>query len=339
MRLVHDDRPDGPVKLRIETLDDLWFLSQMIAPGDRIRARTVRRDDKDTGKERPEKIEKRPVTLTIEVIKVEFADFREWLRVLGKIVEGTDMSQHHQMRFEVNDELKVSKDVWDATTEQFLKEARARSKQVSVVFVALDADDATIALQHHYGLKTLAEVSSGRSGKQYKTKSKDEYLDEILGILDTIRNPEGILLIGPGFEKDRLAQKLRAERPDWNLSTVAAGHSGTRGIYEVLAGGEGGRILEQSRLAEEVQAVEALMAGIAKDEPVTYGPDHTWDALQLAAVETLLITDEYAREEPRYVAKARESGAAPLILSTKGEAGLRLQSLGGVGAMLRYRLE
>ena len=57
----------GEIRLLPESIDDLWHLQHLIAPGDLVFATTFRSVDTATDKIRPEKTEKRPVRLGIRV--------------------------------------------------------------------------------------------------------------------------------------------------------------------------------------------------------------------------------------------------------------------------------
>jgi protein pelota len=45
MRVLHQDRKTGEIKVQIDSLDDLWHLYNLIDKGDLVRAVTFRRDE------------------------------------------------------------------------------------------------------------------------------------------------------------------------------------------------------------------------------------------------------------------------------------------------------
>ena len=71
----------GEVTLIPETLDDLWHLKHIIGQDDIVTALTYRKIERDTGKVRPERAEKKPVNLSIRVESVEFQKFSRRLRL------------------------------------------------------------------------------------------------------------------------------------------------------------------------------------------------------------------------------------------------------------------
>jgi hypothetical protein len=69
MRIIHKDLKNGVVKLRLENLDDLWHLNNVIEQKDLVFGVTYRRDEKAADKIRAEKVEKKRMWLGVEVEK------------------------------------------------------------------------------------------------------------------------------------------------------------------------------------------------------------------------------------------------------------------------------
>ena len=59
-------------KISVEHLDDIWCLSHIIDPGDRVEGRTFRKLKLGESTDRGQKVVKKPVFLSIEVERVEF---------------------------------------------------------------------------------------------------------------------------------------------------------------------------------------------------------------------------------------------------------------------------
>ncbi len=92
------------IKLKVENLDDLWYLSQIIDIGDLISGKTTRKIKKESGINI--KVFKKTTTLLIRVSKVEFHKTTLVLRVSGTIEEEKeDMSKgsHHTINIEEGD--------------------------------------------------------------------------------------------------------------------------------------------------------------------------------------------------------------------------------------------
>ena len=64
MKILEKDLKRGSIKLRVDNLDDLYWLSSIIEPGDLVTMRTTRRVKQDGI--RADSGERVPMTLTLE---------------------------------------------------------------------------------------------------------------------------------------------------------------------------------------------------------------------------------------------------------------------------------
>ncbi len=342
MKILGRDRGSGSIRLLPETDEDLWHLYNVLEAGDLVTASTTRREEKAADKIRAEKAEKRRMTLGIRVEKVEFSEDDLRLRALGIIESGPqDIGQYHTVVFEPGDKLTLSKEHWRGTQLDRLERAVADTDKPRLAFVSLDQDEATVAVLRQYGLKELALIRSGRSGKQYIEKGRrDTYHDEITEKLAAVLEPGmPLAVLGPGFEKETLAEHLRRKGVE-NLHVYHTGHCGMTGVNELIKTGMGSEMLRESAAAAEMEAVEELMAGIGKDGAVTYGPAEVAAAAAAGAVETLLILDSRLRETDmdELVRAVEAQNGRIVIVSEHHDGGRMLDSLGGTGALLRYRI-
>ncbi|MCL2607981.1 MAG: mRNA surveillance protein pelota [Methanomassiliicoccaceae archaeon] len=346
MRLLDQDPVNGSIRVQVETEDDIWHLFNVIESNDILTASTTRRDEKAADKLRAERAEKRRMTLSVRAEKIEFSDSELRLRVLGTIIGGPqDIGQHHTLIFEVGEILTITKEKWRDTQIERLKKAVFESKKPKVVFVSLDQDDATVAVLRQFGLKEMASIRSMRSGKQYQEKeSVSVYHHDIISKLEAVtEDGMPLVLLGPGFEKELLAEYGKKVRPEMfsRVHVHHTGQSGMSGINELMKKGMGADILRESRVAVEMEAVEKLMEEIGKNELATYGPRHTEDAAKTGAVETLLILDSVIRENDHdiVVKDVELQKGNVIIVSERHDAGRQLAALGGIAAILRYKTE
>ena len=345
MRVLGEDASNESVKLQVETDEDLWHLYNIIEVGDLVTASTTRREEKAADKLRAEKMEKKRMTLGIHIEKIEFSEDDLRLKLLGIIETGPqDIGQHHTLIFENGDSMTIQKKKWRATQLDRVKKAVTESKKPRIVFVSLDQDEATIAILRQYGLKEIATVRSGRSGKQYEEKpSVDGYHGEIHSKLKFIIEPNmPLVLLGPGFEKETLADDLKKIDPEMykKVYVYHTGQSGMVGINELMKAGMGADVLRESAVGSEIEAVEQLMTEIAKDGLGTYGPNEVMNAAMSGAVDKLLILDSKVREQDLDdIVRAVESQkGSVIIISSQHDGGKELAALGGMGAILRYKV-
>jgi len=345
MRVLAEDAANESVRLQVETDEDLWHLYNIIEEDDLVTASTTRREEKSADKLRAEKMEKKRMTLGVRIKKIEFSEEDLRLKLLGVIETGPqDIGQHHTLIFENGDSMTIQKKKWRTTQLERVKRAVADSKKPRIVFVSLDQDEATIAVLRQFGLKEIATVRSGRSGKQYEEKpSVDGYHGEIHSKLKLLMEPNmPLVLLGPGFEKEDLAEDLKKiDREMYSkIHVYHTGQSGMVGINELMKAGMGADVLRESSVGVELEAVEQLMTAIAKDGLGTYGPNEVMAAAMAGAVEKLLILDVKVREQDLDdIVRAVESQKGEVIIvSSQHDGGRELAALGGMGAILRYKM-
>ena len=345
MRLLGEDRSTESVRLQVETDEDLWHLYNIIEEGDLVTASTTRREEKSADKIRAEKMEKKRMTLGIRIQKIEFSEDDLRLKLLGVIETGPqDIGQHHTLIFENGDSMTIQKKHWRATQIERVQRAVTDSKKPRIIFVSLDQDEATIAVLRQFGLKEIISIRSGRSGKQYEEKpSVDGYHGEIHSKLKFLMEPNmPLVLLGPGFEKEALADDLKKIDPTLygKIYVYHTGQSGMVGINELMKAGMGADVLRESSVGAELEAVEKLMTAISKNGLGTYGPDEVMNAAMAGAVDKLLILDKKVREQDLddMVRAVESQKGEVIIVSSQHDGGKILESLGGIGALLRYKL-
>jgi protein pelota len=83
-----------------------------------------------------------------------------------------------------------------------------------------------------------------------------------------------------------------------------------------------------------------MLTEIAKCGLAEYGAAEVKKLLDAGAVVRLLITDELVRngEAEALLEAAKRTNADYAIVSTSHEAGKKLKGMGGVGALLRFKL-
>ena len=349
LKVLARDRERASVKLRVDSLDDLWHLHELVEPGDVATAltwRTAETDRKDV--ERGGKAEKRAMTLAVRVESAEWDAFSNRLRLLGPIVEGPqDVGSYHTIAVEPASDLTLAKPRgWRRHHEERLEEAVAATQKPLVTFLSIEENEAVVAVLRQYGVQRMAEVFGHVSGKQYASAKGDEeaFFDEVLMALRDYR-PENapLLVVGPGFAKERFMAYARAKEPVLarGAAIEATGQAGMAGVHEALKRGSVERVAKDSRVQRETALVERLLEAIAAGKPATYGPEQTRRATEMGAVDVVLVADRLVREGPgeEMLDLARATGAQAHVISTLHDAGARFAALGGVGALLRYPVE
>ncbi|MDM7912260.1 MAG: mRNA surveillance protein pelota [Methanotrichaceae archaeon] len=333
---------EGEITLLPESLDDLWHLKYLIEPGDLVFALTHRKVQAIADKARPEKLERRPVRLGVRVEDVEFHIYSNWLRLHGVIKSGIDVGAYHTLNIEVGTDLSIVKHHWRPDQFQRIKEAVAESKRPKVVLALVEEGEATIGVLRQFGVQMAAELRAG-SGKGGGEDHRAQFFRDVAGAINQAAGEDArVILAGPGFAKDDLKKVIDSAYPDLakRITMEDASSIGRSGFQEVLRRGAVSRVLEDSRIAQETKLIDDLFREIATDGKAAYGLKEVQDAINYGAVEHLLVLDEVARRRSldslmRDVASAR---GKVVIFSSEFEPGERLRALGGVAALLRFKI-
>ncbi|MEM2915698.1 MAG: mRNA surveillance protein pelota, partial [Candidatus Bathyarchaeia archaeon] len=306
--------------------------------------------------DRPEKGKKISVFLGISVENVIWDRYLNRLRVHGIICDAPEeigaLGSHHTLNIELNKALTIVKDEWMSYHIDQLD--RAKSKEVSpIIIISIDDEGYCIAVLRSFGLEMKAEEKMNLPGKmmaeeraetlQKFFKSATKTLEETLS---TFQSP--IVVIGLGFIKNYFVNYLEANAPKIRERIVdikSVNSVGKAGIYEAMRSGILSKALKHARISEETASVEEVLKRLGKGETtVTYGLAEVVKANTLGAIEELLLTDITLREasddERRSLEKlmreVEEKRGKITIVSVEHEAGIKLNSLGGIAALLRF---
>ena len=345
MKVLHQDTRTNEIKLLPETIDDLWHMSNLLDELDVVYAVTYRRKEEKGDKLRPDRTEKVRMKLGIRVRKVEFHESDDRLRLLGEIESGPqDVGQHHTLMIGIGDAITIVKTEWRQAYLERIKRAVEASEKPKILFVAVEDTEAVIAVAREYGFKEVATITRNPEGKMYDSKVDQEaFLDDIIGKITPLAKGEPLVILGPGFTKEALSHRIRDRHPDFpsEIVLISTGQAGMAGVQEAMKKGLGGKAVEDSRVARETKLVEELFSEIGSNGLFAYGTTSVRTAAESGAVRILLVLDSKVRsEEADSLLKLVESARGEfMIISSLHEAGRKLDSLGGVAALLRYRIE
>jgi len=350
------DLKKGFVKVKPESLDDLWHLFNLISSGDGVYARTTREVKIEGEGMRPAKGERIPVSIGIVVDDVSFDKSINRLRVKGVVVEAPEdvgiKGTHHTINVIVGNPVTITKTKW---LEHQISRLRTASEQkvAPMLIVALDDENCCIALLQHYGFDVKMEMKSKLPGKLEAEKRAEGmlgYFKSITESLDGIlkRTDGNIVIVGPGFVKEKFVGYLKGKAPALTEKIIAVksvSSAGVAGVHEALRCGILANVAKQIRAVEEAGKVEEVFARIGRgSRDVTYGIDDVEKAITFGAVELLLVGDRFLRGESdeerikleEAMRKVEKMRGRVMIVSTEHEAGEKILSLGGVAALLRF---
>jgi protein pelota len=335
-----------------ESLDDLWHLSHVIEPGDRVAGDTTRRIQRNDEQLRDTGGEREHIWAEIEVDDIEFARFANRLRVGGVIEDCSredQLGHHHTLNVEQNAEIEIEKRFKPDQRDR-LESAVEATDAPDVAIATVEEGQAYVHSVAQYGTEERASITAP-TGKGEYARPRAELFDELTDVLKRT-DVDGIVLAGPGFTKQDALDHIEENAPELaeRITTVDTSGVGDRGVHEVLKRGAVEDVQQETRIAEESELIDELTAGIAEGTEVAYGPEQVAKAADYGAIEQLLVLDDRLRAERRgegdwdidvddVIETTEQKGGEVTVFSSEFDPGQQLRNLGGIAALLRYRLE
>ncbi|MDP6548048.1 MAG: mRNA surveillance protein pelota [Candidatus Woesearchaeota archaeon] len=350
MKIINSDLKKGELKLKVENLDDMWYLNQIIETNDIVKGKTLRKIKIGKEGDRSQKTVKKSVFLSIAVEKVEFSKFSSILRVSGIVKQGPEdipLGSYHTFNIEENTVITITKQKWLKFQLDKIKEA---SKETAKILICIhDREEAYFALMKKYGYQILSNIKGTVTKKADLKKVETTFYKDIAKQLeeyDKRYSLNKIIIASPAFWKEELIKEINE---DIKKKTILATCSSVseNAINEVLKRPETEQALKQDRISKEYKYVEELFQEIQKNNLASYGIKETKNAAEAGAVRVLLITDKFIqkkRTENKYqgieeIMKHIDNSKGDIfIISSDHEAGKKMDGLGGIGAILRYKI-
>jgi protein pelota len=336
-----------------ENVDDLWHLSYVLEPGDLVSGDTTRRIQRDDEQLRDTGGEREHLHVTIEVDDVEFARFANRLRVSGVIVDCSredQLGHHHTLNVEERSEITIEKHFKPDQVER-IEEAEQAAENPDVAIATVEEGEAYVHTVAQYGTEEYASFTRP-TGKGEYARPRNELFDDLGSALSHLE-VDAIVLAGPGFTKRDALDYLEdnySDAAEKIVNTVDTAGVGDRGVHEVLKRGAVDEVQKQTRIAEEAELIDELMERIAGGAKAAYGIDQVAEAAEFGAVEELLVLDSRLRDERQgegdwevdaneVIERVEQQGGSVTVFSAEFGPGEQLKNLGGIAALLRYRLE
>lgn len=356
MKILHQDPKEGKIKVKVETLDDLWHLYHIVEEGDIVYAKTLRKQSQRSDSLRPEKVEAIPVFLGVKAEKINFHKFANALRITGPIVytsrDEVPLGKYHTIAVEENSTITIQKERWKRHQLERLEEAVKASQRAKVMIVVIDDGEADLAVVREYGVEIIANITRNLGGKRYNADRESEekkFFHELAKTMLDVMERENVdkaIVAGPGFTKENFYKFLSENYPELAKKVVLEDTSvtGRTGIYEVIRRGTVDRVYHENRVAKEIQLVEKVIEEISKNGLVAYGLKEVEEAANYGAIETLLVLDELLKGEHKEKIEeimefVRTTRGEIVIVSSEHEGGEKLKALGGIAALLRYKVK
>ena len=343
MKIIH--REEGKLKLSPHSLEDLWYLTKIIGPGDIVQGHSFR-TFKPEDRLRPVEKDRKKVHLEIKVDNVEFAESVNKLRLTGVILAGTpeeyvSFGEHHTLDVELNDSFVLKKNL-NALEENYLQETLKKTAKTTVTVVMIDEHQALFARIDVRGVKFTAEIENTANKRDPKNFDSQQ-ISFFQEVAKAVENAEIIVIAGPGFARENFKKFLANKRPELLEKSFFehASNAEQTGVYELLKNKVLEKVMKSQRIASEFALLEELKKRIAKQDGLAaYGLEEVAQAIEFNAVEKLMVLDEMVRKNEKanaLVEEARRRGSDLFIFDSNDSAGKEFEAF-KIACLLRFKI-
>ena len=354
MKIIGKNLRQGFVKVVPSSDDDLWHLYNVVYKGDEVYAYSSRAVKTDQEYSRPKSAERVSAFMGVAVESVAWDKFLGKLRVHGTIIHALDImptGAHHTLNIALNQPVTIVKKEWPKHLLDRL--FRANRTEKPMIIIAIDDEGFAIAETKQYGVEIKVEERMKLPGKLEANKrlaATKDYFKRAVSSLRQLWSPKHspIVIVGVGFVKGDFAKFLAEEAGDMAKALVdvkSVNNGGVSGIYEALRSGVLLKAAKLLRIFDETEVMEEVMKRLGKGEAtVTYGLEAVENAVQMGAVEKLVLADTLLRESgeeqrlhlEKLMREVEQRRGSMTVVSTEHEAGAKLLALTGIAALLRF---
>jgi protein pelota len=342
LKILENNIGNDELKIRIETLDDLWYIKNLLEPGDLIVSDVFRRVELNDDMDRAKSTERKKIKVKLKVEKVDFQPYTDKIKILGEIIEGDEAGSHQSIFLGTDDEFLLIKEFTDEDLN-LLREATDTSQSTGIYFISMDDEEATVCALRPYGIQELASIKSGKSGKYFDVKQQSSgYYQEIEYVLKNIRDIIILIILGPGFEHSKFYNFINQNPYFKNFKKYdfAVEDTGKRGIYEFLGSEKSENILKNSRLVRDEKIINKFLEGLNKSATSIYGYGDILKYAQMGIIQDLIISEEkFHAPETRELLSILNGSANIHVISRYSDSGEIIKKFGGYCAILRYSIK
>ena len=222
--------------------------------------------------------------------------------------------------------------------------------------IVMDRKEATIGELVGKRIETKSKMTSGIPGKVKaggqsaqrfhritEGLTKDFYkriAEEAKKAFFENKKLKGILVGGPVPTKDEFLDNdyLQTQLGDKVIGRVDIGNTDESGLKEMVLKAQD--ILASQEIIKETKLLEKFFEQLGeKPDLSAYKEADVKKALQYGAADLILLTKEYDKKIAMEIkTSAENTGATVEMISTETEEGEQFKNLGGIGAILRYKV-
>lgn len=289
------------------------------------------------------------ISIRVEQIELDAAVDR--LRIAGTITEADNemvtRGTHHSLTVQASDMIIIDKSrKWQNTELNMLKSS---ANSASFILVAIDTQEAAVAKVSGTHVKVIPNIYSGQSGKRYQTKTNHTieiyFADIAKTVSSIIGDNDKVIVFGPGETRRRFYNTLveRQEIPKDRVQVVSGVEvAGEDGIFVFLRSPAMQEAMSASKLASVSSLLDRVMIMVNRSEAkFAMGMREVAQAAAMKAIEAVVFSDSvFKTEDEKQIVAILNSiegyGAKTFAVDSSTDIGLRVSSLGGIVALLRY---
>lgn len=341
------DFKHGVVSLKVTLLDDLWYLSHIILPGDILTSKTERKikiGDDSTANVR---IIRKTITLSLRVESVDLSD-GQTLRVKGVVALNSDdvpKGSHHSFGLTINDTFKLQKTNWPNYIKQQLNDAINNSSQ-SLLVVVFDRENAFFSKVSQSGIEHVSNIKADVQKKRFTSSASSSIYDLILSELRKFLpqlKPSSIIFASPSFWKSSMERVLDDTMKKMSVF-VTTNVVDFSIVSSLLSRPELQSLLSKQRIGQEQKFIDLLLEKLSKDNAI-YGFEDIKKVAISGAIDHLGITDSFikkSQEDGSYqdvdsVIKFVDSSNGKVHIIQSPNLSKVVDSLGGIAGTLRWK--
>ncbi len=339
MQIIKFYAAEGMLKVKLDTLEDLWTLQRITFPGDLVKSKSVRRfkaSENDVG-------ELKEVMVTLRVEKTELDKNASRLRVLGTIIEGKPeqyvrLNSYHTINVAPGDVLDLIKPEWPDYMQQVVKNAVSDTKKPRLGIIVADDEKALPAYLLGYGVEFRNEIYSHLSKRMEQKDFQEQqkkYYEAIVNIIKSM-DVDNVILAGPGFTKDDVKNYIdfKQEKIAKNIIYQAASNAERSGVYEIIRSPETARLLQKEHIRSEFIVMEEFLRGLSSGAS-RHGLADVEAALENHLSTTILVNDSVLGDKgvQKLLAEAEEMRVKIEIFNSTDEVGQQLASFKNIASV------
>ncbi|MGB9674695.1 MAG: hypothetical protein ACPLX8_01020, partial [Nanopusillaceae archaeon] len=239
--------------------------------------------------------EKIKVRIKIEVEEIKFSEYKDFLRVNGRILEASDEVVGHYHTFDIkkgSEFILTKKNGFKKYEIKILEESEKEDKNIMVISVDSNEISAGIISNEIKILKT-EEINIKKDDINYESKLYNIYSDFVNLIKEY--KPKILCIVGPAFYPDKFKEYCENKVDVDKILTFKVSLGGENGIYEFSRRTEYLDVLKDLEILELNKKINEILYLMDKGY-ILFGFNEVYKNALYGNVEYVLISEDYFRK-------------------------------------------